>query len=53
LLRKSSLSWIVAIAALAIAAPCAVHAESLLVVEADTGKVLQADNATYPWYRRR
>jgi D-alanyl-D-alanine carboxypeptidase len=22
----------------------------LLVVEADTGKVLQADNATYPWY---
>jgi D-alanyl-D-alanine carboxypeptidase len=50
LLRKSSLSWIVTIAALAIAAPCAVHAESLLVVEADTGKVLQADNATYPWY---
>jgi D-alanyl-D-alanine carboxypeptidase len=50
LLLKSSLSWIVTIAALAIAAPCAVHAESLLVVEADTGKVLQADNATYPWY---
>src|ERR1700710_2648878 len=50
LLRKSSLSWIVAIAALAVAAPCAVHAEALLVVEADTGKVLQADNATYPWY---
>ena len=22
----------------------------MLVVEADTGKVLQADNATYPWY---
>jgi D-alanyl-D-alanine carboxypeptidase len=50
LLRKLSLSWIVAIAALAIVAPCAVHAEALLVVEADTGKVLQADNATYPWY---
>jgi D-alanyl-D-alanine carboxypeptidase len=50
LLRKSSLSWIVTIAAIAIAAPCAVHAEALLVVEADTGKVLQADNATYPWY---
>jgi len=27
-----------------------VHAEALLVVEADTGKVLQADNATMPWY---
>ena len=26
------------------------QAEALLVVEADTGKVLQADNATYPWY---
>jgi D-alanyl-D-alanine carboxypeptidase len=26
------------------------HAEALLVVEADTGKVLQADNATMPWY---
>ena len=50
LLRKSSLSWIVTVAALAIVAPCAVHAEALLVVEADTGKVLQADNATYPWY---
>src|SRR5580765_964675 len=30
--------------------PRAVHAEALLVVEADTGKVLQADNATMPWY---
>ena len=26
------------------------HAEALLLIEADTGKVLQADNATYPWY---
>ena len=26
------------------------QAEALLVVEADTGKVLQADNATDPWY---
>ena len=32
------------------AAPRASHAEALLVVEADTGKVLQAENATYPWY---
>jgi D-alanyl-D-alanine carboxypeptidase len=44
------LSWIGLVAALAIVAPCAGHAEALLVVEADTGKVLQADNATYPWY---
>ena len=50
LFRKSSLSWIVLVAALAIVAPRVVHAEALLVVEADTGKVLQADNATYPWY---
>src|SRR3979411_100904 len=50
LLRKSSLSWIVLVAALAIIWPRVVHAEALLVVEADTGKVLQADNATYPWY---
>ena len=47
---KSLLNWIVVIAALAIAAPRVVHAEALLVVEADSGKVLQAENATYPWY---
>jgi D-alanyl-D-alanine carboxypeptidase len=35
---------------LAIVAPRGSHAEALLLVEADTGKVLQADNATYPWY---
>jgi D-alanyl-D-alanine carboxypeptidase len=50
LLCKSSSCWIVLIAALAILAPRVVQAEALLVVEADTGKVLQADNATYPWY---
>lgn len=50
LLRKSSLNWIVLVAALGIVAPCVVHAEALLVVEADTGKVLEAQNATYPWY---
>jgi D-alanyl-D-alanine carboxypeptidase len=49
-LRKSSLNWIVLVAALAISAPRLAHAEALLVVEADTGKVLEADNATYPWY---
>ena len=50
LFRKSSLNWIVLVATLAIVAPRVVRAEALLVVEADTGKVLQADNATYPWY---
>jgi D-alanyl-D-alanine carboxypeptidase len=50
LFRKSLLSWVVAVAALAILAPRLVHAEALLVVEADTGKVLEAQSATYPWY---
>jgi D-alanyl-D-alanine carboxypeptidase len=44
------LNWIFLAAALAVVTPRAVHAEALLVVEADTGKVLQADNATMPWY---
>jgi D-alanyl-D-alanine carboxypeptidase len=44
------LSWIVLVATLAVVAPRVAHAEALLVVEADTGKVLQAENATYPWY---
>jgi len=50
LLRHPSLNLILLVAALALVSPRAVHAEALLVVEADTGKVLQADNATYPWY---
>ena len=50
LFRNPSLSLILAIAALAFVAPCVAQAEALLVVEADTGKVLQADNATMPWY---
>ncbi len=50
--RKPSLNWLVLVTGLALAAiaPRAAHAEALLVVEADTGKVLQAENATYPWY---
>jgi len=44
------LCWVPLIAALVILAPRVAQAEALLVVEADTGKVLQADNATYPWY---
>jgi D-alanyl-D-alanine carboxypeptidase len=50
LFRKSSLNWIVLVAALVVAAPRFARAEALLVVEADTGRVLQAENATYPWY---
>jgi D-alanyl-D-alanine carboxypeptidase len=34
----------------AVTAPRVAQAEALLVVEADTGKVLQAENATNPWY---
>lgn len=32
------------------ASPRTAQAEALLLIEADTGKVLQAENATYPWY---
>ncbi len=49
-LRKSPLNWIVVVAAFAIVAPRVAHAEALLLIEADTGKVLQAENATIPWY---
>jgi D-alanyl-D-alanine carboxypeptidase len=44
------LNWIVVVAALAVLAPRAASAEALLLIEADSGKVLQADNATMPWY---
>ncbi|MBV8925615.1 MAG: serine hydrolase [Bradyrhizobium sp.] len=47
LLLKSS---IVVAAALALLLPRAIHAEARLVIEADTGKVLEAENATVPWY---
>src|SRR6201747_1831129 len=50
LLRNPSLKWILVGAALAVLTPHAASAEALLLVEADTGKVLQADNATMPWY---
>jgi D-alanyl-D-alanine carboxypeptidase len=38
------------IATLVVVLPRLAHAEALLVVEADSGKVLEAQNATYPWY---
>jgi D-alanyl-D-alanine carboxypeptidase len=47
LLRKSP---IVLVATLAILLPRALHAEARLVIEADSGKVLEAENATVPWY---
>jgi D-alanyl-D-alanine carboxypeptidase len=50
LLRKSPLSWIVVAAALACVMPSLAHAEARLVIEADSGKVLEAENATVPWY---
>jgi D-alanyl-D-alanine carboxypeptidase len=50
LLRFSSLTWIIAAAVLAIAAPRPAQSEALLLLEADSGKVLEAQNATMPWY---
>ncbi|MGH6751623.1 MAG: D-alanyl-D-alanine carboxypeptidase family protein [Bradyrhizobium sp.] len=50
LLRHPLLNLILLVAALAFVTLRIAHAEAWLVVEADTGKVLQADNATMPWY---
>ena len=49
LLRHSPL--IALIGAIALLAPSRpAHAEARLVIEADSGKVLEAENATMPWY---
>ncbi|MET4801167.1 serine hydrolase [Bradyrhizobium sp. LB11.1] len=51
LLRKSLFNLFAATLAVgALLAPRIANAEALLLIEADTGKVLQADNATVPWY---
>jgi D-alanyl-D-alanine carboxypeptidase len=51
LLRKSLFNLFAAsLAVSALLAPRAASAEALLLIEADSGKVLQADNATIPWY---
>ena len=42
--------FVFAAAALALAAPTQARAEAQLLIEASTGKVLHAENATYPWY---
>ncbi len=44
-----ALAAVLTMAAAALA-PRPAQAEALLVIEADSGKVLQAENATYPWY---
>jgi D-alanyl-D-alanine carboxypeptidase len=48
--RKAALNGLVLAAALAFLAPRLAHAEAHLLIEADTGKVLEAENATIPWY---
>jgi D-alanyl-D-alanine carboxypeptidase len=49
-LFKSSLRSLVILAAFVLATTRVANAEALLLVEADSGKVLQAENATNPWY---
>lgn len=39
-----------ALSLLSLAAPDRARAEAQLLIEASTGKVLHAENATYPWY---
>jgi D-alanyl-D-alanine carboxypeptidase len=51
LLRKSLFNLLAATLAVgALLAPRIANAEALLLIEADSGKVLQAENATIPWY---
>jgi D-alanyl-D-alanine carboxypeptidase len=41
---------VLALAAVALCSTLPARAEALILIEADTGKVLRAENATYPWY---
>jgi D-alanyl-D-alanine carboxypeptidase len=47
---RTTLRSIVLLAAFTLATTHAASAEALLLVDADSGKVLQAENAAYPWY---
>src|SRR3981189_1383584 len=47
-IRRSCHVAVLAAAVGCMATPAA--AEALLLIEADSGRVLQAENATYPWY---
>jgi D-alanyl-D-alanine carboxypeptidase len=49
-LVRSPLRLIAVVSALTLATISEANAEALLLVEADSGKVLQAENATNPWY---
>jgi D-alanyl-D-alanine carboxypeptidase len=48
--RNSLRALALGIAAGSFLAAVQARSESLILIEADSGKVLQADNATYPWY---
>ena len=48
--RLRALFVALAAGALSAAAAAPAHAEAQLLIEAATGKVLHAENATYPWY---
>src|SRR5581483_1852903 len=39
-----------AVASTACVAATPARAEALILIDADSGKVLRAENATYPWY---
>ena len=49
-LRTPSIFAALAASVLAITIPTRASAEAMLLIEADSGKVLHAENATYPWY---
>ena len=51
LLRSHCRALLLAVAAASLlTAPSRANAEAQLLIEASTGKVLHAENATYPWY---
>ena len=48
--RSLTRALAIGIAACALAGPVRASNEALLLIDAQSGKVLQAENATYPWY---
>ncbi|MDI3469158.1 MAG: D-alanyl-D-alanine carboxypeptidase [Pseudolabrys sp.] len=48
--RGLNLSWLCLCGVILLAPLTRANAEAKLLIEASTGKVLQAENATYPWY---
>src|SRR5437899_9955770 len=49
-IRRSALLFALASTLAMAASPTSARAEALLLIEAATGKVLHAENATHPWY---